>query len=194
MRRGAEEEEMEGKIKAAKKPLRKVGGGGNVDLNGTQKVSHGTRRQTHAHTQYTHAHIHTRHTDSQRDDGQMDGQLFKLRSFIPLRWARLSELYVHTCLCVCMRVYVCVSVSLYLAATCQCICEIHASICVIVMSPEENYFCHPSSSSSERGGREAWPSGRGSEICANSIYSVYTALNPFRSEGPKPFSSLSSAS
>lgn len=85
MRRGAEEEEMEGKIKAAKKPLRKVGGGGNVDLNGTQKVSHGTRRQTHAHTQYTHAHIYTRHTDSQRDVGQMDGQLFKLRSFIPLR-------------------------------------------------------------------------------------------------------------
>lgn len=77
-------EEMEGKIKAAKKPLRKVGGDGNVDLNGTQKVSHGTRRQihaqTHAHRQYTHS----RHTDSQRD-GQMDGQLFKLRSFIPLR-------------------------------------------------------------------------------------------------------------
>lgn len=87
-----EGEEMEGKIKAAKKPLRKVGGDGNVDLNGTQKVSHGTRRQihaqTHAHRQYTHVylltHIHTRHTDSQRD-GQMDGQLFKLRSFIPLR-------------------------------------------------------------------------------------------------------------
>lgn len=85
-------EEMEGKIKAAKKPLRKVGGDGNVDLNGTQKVSHGTRRQihaqTHAHRQYTHVylltHILTRHTDSQRD-GQMDGQLFKLRSFIPLR-------------------------------------------------------------------------------------------------------------
>lgn len=55
-----EGEEMEGKIKAAKKPLRKVGGDGNVDLNGTQKVSHGTRRQihaqTHAHRQYTHAH------------------------------------------------------------------------------------------------------------------------------------------
>lgn len=79
---------MEGKIKAAKKPLRKVGGDGNVDLNGTQKVSHGTRRQihaqTHAHRQYTHSHTHARHTDSQRD-GQMDGQLFKLRSFIPLR-------------------------------------------------------------------------------------------------------------
>lgn len=37
-----EGEEMEGKIKAAKKSLRKVGGDGNVDLNGTQKVSHGT--------------------------------------------------------------------------------------------------------------------------------------------------------
>lgn len=73
-----EGEEMEGKIKAAKKPLRKVGGDGNVDLNGTQKVSHGTRRQihaqTHAHRQYTHAHLlthtHTHGTQTHRETGR----------------------------------------------------------------------------------------------------------------------------
>lgn len=65
-----EGEEMEGKIKAAKKPLRKVGGDGNVDLNGTQKVSHGTRRQihaqTHAHRQYTHSHGTQTHRETGR--------------------------------------------------------------------------------------------------------------------------------
>lgn len=65
-----EGEEMEGKIKAAKKPLRKVGGDGNVDLNGTQKVSHGTRRQihaqAHAHRQYSHTHTLTAHRLTER--------------------------------------------------------------------------------------------------------------------------------
>jgi len=77
--RSAEQSSEETKIKAAKKPLSKVGG--NVDLNGTQKVSHGTRKDKHINDGQTDGR-----TDGDEETvGWMDGQLFKLRSFIPLR-------------------------------------------------------------------------------------------------------------
>jgi len=60
----------ETKIKAAKKPLSKVGG--NVDLNGTQKVSHGTRKDKHINDGRTDRRTDRRTEMKRRLDGWMD--------------------------------------------------------------------------------------------------------------------------